>query len=128
MRSILLYLHLMTSLRSEFFYFGINNIVESCNFKDSEFAFFISLWNYQVCGNGCGDASKFFWKIFLFTVSGYNLAPTCDLDTKIASCQRLQCRNQRFPTFGQLFNMSETCLRLSQLRSSPLLSLLVVPK
>ncbi len=35
---------------------------------------------------------------------------------KITPCRRLQRRNQKFLFFHQLYDMSETCLRLSQLR------------
>ncbi len=42
---------------------------------------------------------NFYSEDFLFTISGYDMVLTRDLDRKIASCQRLQHQNQKFLTF-----------------------------
>ncbi len=70
------------------FYFGMNNIVAISKIL---ICFFISLWNCQVCGDGCGDTSKFYLENFLFMICGYGMAPTCDLDTK--NCSVLKTSN-----------------------------------
>ncbi len=48
MRCILLHLHLLTSLRSEFFYFGINNKVAIAKILNLLFLFYFGIVRYVV--------------------------------------------------------------------------------
>ncbi len=109
MQCILLHLHLMTSLRSEFFNFGINNIVAISKILNSLFYFTLELsglwwwmwWCFQI----------FIWKISLFTISDYDMALTCDLDTKNCSVSKTSMsewkKSNIWPTFWCVWDMTK---------------------
>ncbi len=80
MRCILLHLHLLTSLRSEFFSSGIKNLIEIANILNLLFLFYFEIVRYVVMD--VVTLWNFYSKDFLFTISGYNMALTCDSDTK----------------------------------------------
>ncbi len=84
-----------------------------CICKNSDFSFFIILWNCH----GCGDAFKLFFGI-IFCFQSQLLVTTwyqhMTQIQKVTPCLRHSCPNQIFRTCGQLYDMSKTCLRLSQ--------------
>ncbi len=110
MQCILLHLHLLTSLRSEFFYFGINNKVAIAKILNLLFYFTLESlgmwwwmwWLFQI----------FTRKIFLFTSSGYDMAPTCDSDTKNYLVLKTSTSESKisniWPTLWHVWDMSKT--------------------
>ncbi len=73
------------------FYFGINNIVAIAKILNLLFLFYFGIVRYEVMD--VVTFPNFYLEDFLFTISGYDMAPTHDLTQKITLCQRLQCQN-----------------------------------
>ncbi len=80
MQCILLHSNLLTSLRSDFFYFGINNITAIAKILNLLFLFYFGFFRYVVMV--VVTLRNFYSKDFLFMISGYGMAPTRDSDTK----------------------------------------------
>ncbi len=101
MQCILLHLHLLISLRSECVCFGINNIIATAKIVNSLFLFYFAIVRYVVMD--VVTLPNLYSEGFLFTSSGYDMAPTCDLDTK-------NYFNIGIENFRHLTNFT-TCLR-----------------
>ncbi len=95
-----------------FFYFGINIVLTFATILSLYFIFSFGILKNKVMLQKYSSEDSIFVNHNLWWQYGTNTWHA----QKVTLCLRHQNQNQIFTTFGKLYNMSKTCLWLSQLR------------